>query len=369
MSDLIPFLRPRVPTVDEYLPYLRQMDESHLYSNYGPLNTRFESEIVTRLFGGDGHALTVNNATSGLALATRMTARPDGRYVIMPSFTFAATPLAAIWAGFEPYFVDVDADTWMVSEAAVEDALAELGEDVAAVMPYATFGNNLDLTVYRRVVAQGIPVVVDAAASLGSVVDGAQFGAGFPGTVVFSMHATKPFSVGEAGLIYSADSDVIATLRRAGNFGFGADRSADLAGFNTKLSEMAAAVALATLDSFDERMKARAATHAHYSHVLAEHLSSGWAVQQPRGEVVHQFFPLLAPENVDGNAVVAHLEAEGIQARRYFAPACHEQPVFAGYRRGDLSVTQELARRIVSLPLWDGLDDASVRRIAGALPR
>lgn len=368
MKDaMLPFLKPQVPSLDAYSHSLREMDASHLYSNYGPLNARFEEQTVDRLFGGVGHVVTMNNATSGLALALRQHSRSGGRYVVMPSFTFAATPLAAVWAGFEPYFVDVEPDTWMTSEAAVTAALSQLGDDVAAVMPYATFGNNLDLGFYETLERQGVPVVVDAAASLGSRVDGDQFGAGFSGLVVFSMHATKPFSVGEAGLVHSGDGDLIASLRRAGNFGFDGSRAAVDVGFNTKMPEMTAAVALATLETFDDRMRGRDATHGEYVRALEPLTSQGWAFQRAVGAVVHQFFPMLAPRGANGDAIVASLDAEDIQARRYFSPACHQQPVFEGSRRGDLTVTDELAARIVSLPLWDGFTPAQVARVAGAL--
>ena len=74
-------------------------------------------------------------------------------------------------------------------------------------MPYATFGYPIDLEQYTKLADQlGVPVVVDAAASLGTLDEqGRGFGSGFAGSVVYSMHATKSFAVGEAGLIYSAD--------------------------------------------------------------------------------------------------------------------------------------------------------------------
>lgn len=366
-AEFIPFLRPQVPPLSAYEDSLREMDASHLYSNYGPLNARFERQVVERLFGGGGHVVTMNNATSGLALALRQHSRPSGRYIVMPSFTFAATPLAARWAGFDPYFVDVDIDTWMVSEQAVTEAVSELGDEVAAVMPYATFGNNLDLCFYETLERQGVPVVVDAAASLGSRVRGTQFGAGFSGPVVYSMHATKPFSVGEAGLVHSNDAELIASLRRAGNFGFDGSRAAVEVGFNTKMPEMTAAVALATLETFGERMRRRDATHGEYLRALRPLIADGWSFQSAVGDVVHQFFPILAPQGSDGDAIVAALEGQGIQARRYFSPACHQQPVFVGSQRGDLSVTDELAARIISLPLWDGFSAAQVARVASAL--
>lgn len=366
--DYIPFLRPSVPTVDTYLHRLQAIDASHYYSNYGPLNTEFESRMVAESFSGEGHALTVSNATAGLALALRLLGRPGARFVPVPSFTFAATALAIRWAGYEPYFVDVDPTTWVVDADKLVDVVSALGSDCAAVMPYATFGIAMDLAPYEQLQNAGVPVIVDAAASLGTVVGGKQFGTGFSGTVVYSMHATKPFSVGEAGLIYSNDAEAIAMLRRGGNFGFNAGRAAELDGFNTKMSEMTAAVALSTLDSFASRMDSRASVHRAYTDAFAANgMSSEWVTQPLIGRPAHQFFPVLCPAGKRGDDVVEALESRSIQARRYFAPACHEQPVFADARHGDLSNTTVLSERIVSLPLWDGLTNDQVERIVEAL--
>lgn len=181
---MIPFLRPSVPPVDTYLHHLRGIDASHTYSNFGPLATRFETRIINELFDGEGLALSVSNATAGLMLALKLLARPRGRYVIMPSFTFAATPLAALWAGFEPYFVDVDADELAADPMLVKNAVAALGDDVAAVMPYSTFGSCIDLLPYEELEDDGVPVIIDAAPTLGSRVERGHFAKGFAGTVV-----------------------------------------------------------------------------------------------------------------------------------------------------------------------------------------
>ena len=97
-----------------------------------------------------------------------------------------------------------------------------------------------------------MPVVVDAAASLGTFdAHGRGFGSGFAGSVVFSMHATKSFAVGEAGLIYSADPDRIARLRAMSSFGFGEPRTATMPGLNGKLSEVSALLGRLRLADYD----------------------------------------------------------------------------------------------------------------------
>ena len=184
---------------EAYLAYLDQIDTSRIYSNYGPLNTLFEQRVLLEYFDNKGAVSTVNNATTGLILAISASKRKGGKYALMPSFTFSATPLAAVWAGLEPYFIDIREDNWCMNEDVVEDVIRELGDDVAVVIPYATFGTWLDLSYYSSLHNRGIPVVVDAAASFGTCLD-RQFGIGFDGAIVFSFHATKAFGIGEGGL-------------------------------------------------------------------------------------------------------------------------------------------------------------------------
>jgi dTDP-4-amino-4,6-dideoxygalactose transaminase len=242
----IPLVRPAPPQLSLAAAELRALEESGTFSNFGPVNTRFEEEMLARFFGGQGACTTVCNATIGLMLAIKdaVGERPTGKFALMPSFTFAAAAHAALWCGLTPLLCDIDPKTWEADHAAEAEMLTRYAGQIAVVMPYATFGYPIDLDRYTKLAAQlGVPVVVDGAASLGTFDEhGHGFGTGFAGSVVFSMHATKSFAVGEAGLMYSADPDRIARLRTMSSFGFGEPRTATMAGLNGKLSEVTALV-------------------------------------------------------------------------------------------------------------------------------
>ena len=211
----VPLTRPNPPRLSEASALLRGIEERGIYSNFGPVNARLEQDMVARMFAGEGACMTVCNATIGLMLAVRQAIekRPAAgrRYALMPSFTFAAAAHAAMWCGLTPLFCDVDPNDWAASATAEDALLRRFGDDIAVIMPYATFGYDIDLARYETLIAShGIPVVVDAAASLGTVsADGRGFGTGFSGSLVFSMHATKSFATGEAGIVYSANKDMI----------------------------------------------------------------------------------------------------------------------------------------------------------------
>jgi dTDP-4-amino-4,6-dideoxygalactose transaminase len=367
----VPFLRPSVVRKEAYLQYLAAIDDARWYSNYGPLNTEFERRVRERWFQGRGAVTTVCNATIGLMLAIAESRRPGARYAVMPSFTFAATPLAAMWCGLTPYFVDVRPGDWCPDETQVARLVDELGSELAVVVPYATFGTALDLAPYARLVERGVPVVVDAAPGFGTRHLGRYYGDGFPGTVVFSLHATKAFGIGEGGLVYSADPARIARVRQAANFGFSDAREALGQGLNGKLPELGAAVALATLDDYPAKTATRRRIDGWYRQLFAEHglLARGFALQQTVGEVPTQFLSAVCPPGRPRAEILGGLAAGGIECRTYFSPACHEQAAFRQAPRQPLPLTEDLAPRILSLPLWEEMTEADVSDVVRELAR
>jgi dTDP-4-amino-4,6-dideoxygalactose transaminase len=90
----VPFLRPNLVKLDKYRAYIESAEQAHVYSNFGPLNTAFEQRVIQEIYCGSGAGTTVSNATIGLMLAIRLLGR-KGRFAVMPSYTFAAAPLAA----------------------------------------------------------------------------------------------------------------------------------------------------------------------------------------------------------------------------------------------------------------------------------
>ena len=374
----MPFIRPSPPRLSGLVNELQMIEQSHVFTNYGPTNTRFERALEHQMFADAGGCVTVCNATIGLMMAIRavIERRPDAassrssrrRYALMPSFTFAAAAHAADWTGLTPLFCDVDVGNWSACREAEEELIARYGDEIAVIVPYATFGTCIDLDRYARLSDRtGIPVVVDAAASLGSLDrHGRAFGAGFAFPVVFSMHATKTFATAEGGVIHSGDRALVETLRIMGNFGFGATRSATMPGLNSKLSEIGALLALNRLRDFEGVVRHRALLAAHYRDLLPDHV-----FQQTNGRrCAYQFMPLLLPDEFKcrRDEVIAALAAEGVGTGAYFSPHVAEQPFFK--RRSlaaDLPVTEHLSRSMLSLPLWDEMTVETVETVCETL--
>ncbi|EEM12009.1 DegT/dnrJ/eryC1/strS [Bacillus pseudomycoides] len=364
----IPFLRASVVPVNEYLDEVEKIDISHIYTNYGPLNQHFEEAIMSEFFKSRGAVTTVANATLGLMAAIQLKKRKKGKYALMPSFTFPATALAAIWCGLEPYFIDISLDDWCMDKTVLVDKINELKEEVAVVVPYATFGSWMDLKEYEKLEKKGIPVVVDAAPGFGLMHGDMHYGQDFSGMIVYSFHATKPFGIGEGGMIYSYNEEEINRIKRMGNFGFDKNRECKMMGFNCKMSEYAAAIGIATINKWDQKVHERNRIADWYKQLLQSTglMKKGWKVQKTEA-VIHQFMPILSPEKIHNTQVIEALKKQKIEARLYFSPACHQQDFLKNYKSTDLTRTNKIAKRIVSLPLWEGMTKEMVEQIVMCL--
>lgn len=369
----VPLIRPAPPKLSRATRQLRQIEASGTFSNFGPVNTRFEQDMVERLFGGAGACMTTCNATIGLMLAVQQAIgdRPRGRtrFALMPSFTFAATAHAALWCGLTPLLCDIDPVTWTPDRFEEERLLDRYGDDIAVVMPYATFGYPIDLGHYETIAARrGVPVVVDAAASLGTVcVNGRGFGSGFSGAIVFSMHATKSFSAGEGGLIYSGNPERIAQLRQMANFGFGQPRTATMPGLNAKLSEVGALLGQLRLDEFRASLTRRGRMMRAYRAALPQ---LNFQPCPLGASQAYQFASALLPRTLAPfrPELLARLGERGIGTAAYFSPHLAQQPYFARNAVADsLMVTDDIAGRMISLPLFDAMTRRDIAEVTGAV--
>lgn len=365
-----PLIAPRPPRLSGLGDALRAIEDAGVYSNGGPTVRGFEDDATRRLFGGTGACLAVTNATTGLMLAMREASRGrEGGYALMPAFTFAAAAQAALWAGLTPLLCDSDPDDWAAAADAEEAAIATHGDRIAVVVPYDCFGTAIDLARYQAMADRhGTGVVVDAAASLGAIdADGRHFGTDARFAVVFSMHATKPFATAEGGLIHCADAERIETLRRMSNFGFGDARSAELPGLNAKLPEVLGLLASAQLTQIERVADHRARLSAAYRARLGDRVT----FQKIYGRrPVAQFQPILLPPALAERRaeIEALLARADIGTGRYFSPHLGQQPWFRD-RAVSLPtpVADDIAARILSLPITDAMEEGDVHAICDAV--
>jgi dTDP-4-amino-4,6-dideoxygalactose transaminase len=365
----IRFQRPELPPAIEIERYLEAAREARWFSNEGPCH-RLLSERLSTFLGGDISVVLTANATLGLMLALRtlLGERARGSFVLVPSFTFPATAQAITWNGLQPQWVDVEPDGWHLDPDALREALDAGGEQVAAVLACSTFGAapaRSQSDAWRTACSEaGVPLIVDSAPGFGAsdehgVLLGRQGDA-----EVFSFHATKPFAIGEGGAVTSADPELAEKLAAMTNFSLGAHREIRSAyGLNAKLSELHAAVALAVLDRFEDVLSAR---RARAERMREELEPAGYRFQAGARNSTWQFVPVLAPSADVRETALARAVAQQIEIRSYHAPL-HELPAFAGSSTAMLTVTEDLARRSLSLPLANDLSEPQSERIVALL--
>src|ERR1700728_5282407 len=131
----IPLFRPDPAHLSLAIAELQALEESGVFSNFGPINTRFEQEMLARFFGGEGACMTVCNATIGLMLAIKeeVGEKAHGKFALMPGFTFAAAAHAALWCGLTPLLCDIQPDNWAADPAAEVEMLTRYAGKIAVI--------------------------------------------------------------------------------------------------------------------------------------------------------------------------------------------------------------------------------------------
>lgn len=357
--DPIQVCVPRLPNADALAPHLREIDEARRYTNSGPQLARLEAAIAAHFDLSEKGVAGVANGTLALLLALRAADAPAGTLCIVPAWTFAASAHAVVAAGLTPYFVDVDPGSWALTPELARRAMTTAPGEVGAVLPVSPFGAPIDYEgwlAFRR--ETGKAVVIDAAAA---------FDTARPNEVpvALSLHATKVLGVGEGGLVLSRDAALIARVKQLSNFGFNATREAKVAAINAKLSEYAAAVGLAALDSWPMLKVGYGWLARCYAAALGSmpgvspmpRFGEGWATST----CVVQFDLPIA------DAIAARLADAAIETRHWWAQGCHRQAAFAACPRSTLDVTDHLATCTLGLPFHLGLGPAHLNHVMANL--
>jgi dTDP-4-amino-4,6-dideoxygalactose transaminase len=362
---------PEPPPPAEIFRYYALACQAGFYSNGGPCATML-AEHLSGYLGGQTFCIPVGNCTMGLLVALRAACGEPSdrrRVVLCPSYTFTATGCAIAWAGFKPVFVDVDPDGWHMDSEELERALERHAGSVAGVLACAAFGTappSEQRAAWRAACARhGVPLLIDAAPGFGSTdEDGRQIG-GLGDTEIFSFHATKPFAVGEGGLVVTGDAELAARAARLINFGLepGSRASSEI-GLNAKMSELHAATALAMLDRIDGVVRQRQANARRLRESIAR-MPFSFQIGSERS--TWQIFHLLAPSREVRDLCLELAPEHAIEVRTMHEPVLHRQPAFREFAHGPLPVTEALAERALALPMANLLADDAFERIPALL--
>ena len=349
----VPVARPRLPSADAILPFLRQIDANQWYSNFGPLNDAFQAALSVH-FGGPV-IVCCSNATAGLAAALIAQGAPRGSLCAMPAWSFAASAHAALLAGLVPWFVDVDATSQQLTAAAMREYLGAAPGKVGAVMPVMPYGQPSDLASWDRFSEEtGLAVAIDAAAAFDTL---------RPTRVpaVVSLHATKVLGTGEGGCVASVDGELMQRVGRVLNFGFLGSREATVLAMNGKLSEYGAAVGLAALADWATIRGDFLRVGSTYRAALGDGRVA--ALQAGFGSDWVTSTCMVGLARGTAGQMAERLAAAGFATRRWWGGGLHRHAAFADFPRQALPATEHLAGTQLGLPCWRDLPDAVIHRL------
>ena len=364
--DGLPLARPAIADPAAVADAAREILASGVLTN-GPYVRRLEERAAEYL--GARHCVAVCSCTAGLMLVLRAAGLSGD--VVLPSFTFSASAHAVVWNGLRPAFADIRPDDLLLDPAAVARSA---GVRTSAILATHTYGTPCDTDALGRLARDnGIRLFFDAAHAFGSR-RGDQMVGGFGDAEVFSLSPTKVLIAGEGGIIATNDDSLAERCRVGRDYGNPGDYDTRFVGLNARMSELHAATALASFADLEERIGQRNQLAERYRKALDDLPGITFPVVAEGDRSTYKDFTILIDSEefgMDAAAVAAALAAEGIQTRRYYAPPVHRQRAYrwVGPANGALPQTDRAAARVLTLPLWTGMDDEQVDGVGVAMAR
>jgi dTDP-4-amino-4,6-dideoxygalactose transaminase len=354
--------RPNIGDPDEFLRLVSGALERQWLSNDGPLVRELESRIADYL--GVAHCIAITNGTIALEIATRALGMTGE--VIVPSFTFVATPHSLSWQGIAPVFADIDPDTHCLDPASVRRLITPRTTGIIGVH---LWGRAAPVTELEQIADEhGLQLLFDAAHAFGVSIGDRMVGS-FGRAEVLSFHATKFFNSVEGGAIVTDDAEIARTARLMRNFGFAGEDNVVMEGTNGKMSEVCAAMGLANLGVIDEVIAVNHRNYLTYVRELAGIVGISVLPIGEGGRSNFQYVVMLVDETCAATReqILDSLRENNVLARRYFWPGCHRMEPYrtqfpdAG---ATLAETERVADRVIVLPTGSSVDEDAIRTIA-----
>lgn len=310
------------------------------------------------------HAIGVGNGLDAIALILQALSIGPGDEVLVPASGFIATWLAVAKVGAHPVPVECEEQTSNISPEAARRALTSRTK---AIVPVHLFGRPAELEPLCRIAEDaGIFLVEDAAQAHGATYQGKRIGT-FGIASAFSFYPTKNLgAMGDGGAIVTNDRGLDGNIRLLRNYGSRVKYQHEIAGINSRLDELQAALLSAKLEHLNawnaERRRIAAAYNAALGPVAdlhitppADHLESVW-----------HLYTIRSPRR---DALAAALSQHGVQTMIHYPVPPHLQPAFAHLRfeTGSFPVSERISAEILSLPLWPGMTAEQINYVKDAV--
>jgi len=325
----------------------------------GPEVAAFEEEF-SRFVGGR-HCVAMNSGTSALHLGFIAAGIKAGDEVIVPSFSFAATANSVVLAGGTPVFGDIDPKTFNLDPAYAESLITSRTK---AIMPVHLYGHIADMEKFEAIGKKhGVQIIEDAAQGHLASMNGRNSGE-FGTVASFSFYPTKNMTAGEGGMVVTADAEIARMLRLLRNQGQEIRYKNEVVGFNTRMTDIHAAIGRVQLKKLEGWTKQRqdnaAYLNAHIKGVETPYLQPGTT------HSYHQY-TVRVPGNdaARRDAFMAKLADLGVGSGVYYPTPIHRLPSFG--LTLDLPETEKMINECVSLPVHPSLTQAELETIVSAV--
>ena len=362
MEDkLITVTSPLLPSLDEFIPMLKDIWDRKWLTNNGHYHKELEKSLAEYL--GVKYISLFTNGT--LPLITALQAMRITGEVITTPYSFVATTHSIWWNGLKPVFVDVDEKTGNIDPEKIEAAITP---HTTAIMPVHVYGTPCNTKRIQEIAdVYGLKVIYDAAHAFGVKVNGESIlNAGDMSTLSF--HATKVYNTVEGGALVCHDEATKKRIDYLKNFGFAGETTVVAPGINSKMDEIRAAYGLLNLKQVDDAIARRKATAERYRAALKN--VAGIRMLEDVEGVHHNYayFPIFISEEygLSRDALYEKLKEHNVYGRRYFYPLISTFSAYKGLesaRPENLPVAHKLAGQVLCLPMFAGLDNESIDRI------
>ncbi len=365
-ADKLHVGRPNIGDIQHLKRLLDDILERRWLTNYGKYVQEFEQKLAG--ITGVKHCIAMCNGTIALEIAIRA-AELKGE-VIVPSMTFIATAHALQWQEITPVFCDIDPQTYNIDPRRIEEMITPRTTGIIGVHLY---GRPCDIEALAHIAKRKrLKLIFDAAHAFGCSYHGKMIG-GFGDAEVFSFHATKFINSFEGGAVLTNDDELARRIRLMKNFGFTGYDSVEYIGTNGKMTEIAAAMGLVSLQCLGRFVAANRRNYDQYAADLRGVPGVRLMAYDERERNNFQYVILETDEQltrISRDDLIRVLHAENILARRYFYPGCHRmEPYLSFFPHAGLLLphTERLARRVMSMPTGTAIGKKEVGPICQLL--
>ena len=334
----------------------------------GPYIEEFEQQVAEYL--GVKHAIAVNSGTSALMAALEGSGIHDDDEVIVPSFTQQATANAVKMVGGEPVFADIDRETYGLDPVAVEQRITK---DTEAIMPVHVYGSICQIEELTDIAEDhDIAVIEDAAEALGARKDGKMAGT-FGDAAGLSFCQNKIVPTGEGGMVVTDDDEIAETVSLYRSHGrtttdyFETSKSGQhvMVGGNFRMPDIVAALGCSQMAKIDELIQGRRDAAQRMTDEFET--LDGVTPHSFEGRHVYQFYTVTFDTGVDRDGIIETLGEHGVSAKVYWDPVVHQSQAYEEHQERDLPVTEDISKRVLSLPMHPELSTAEIDQITHAV--